>query len=516
MSTTSFVDINRLQLLHLLTMFELWSVAGTLAPTSALSEDLEVIALQPELFPPTPVESNATTFSASDFSTYLSSPSFMQGYNATPPLEIEEWLVRLGVAMAQSTEEVQFLLQPPTASATGIHESFGIPPTLTPSCPKKQFTPSTSTVPPIIVDELLKLQDASKQGTLPFPITAQLHYSIPPPPKITTLGHIAKPEPINHLFFGCNLYYLDLKAMRTTFLPGGIVPCANPEWEIDMEIGATVLLGVMFTRGAADTMRLLCPKGMAIKTVGVVFHHTAVKQYTRREIHYYSHGISWLTYMQLQELRELYVSTSHLTFKVVPLLTKELAGIRPISYDYLRKLHQDVLAATATFRRRELQGVVASNSDSFGVTYFTGSAVGKKGIATHVVETGERANAVGVPSEALDHKLSMLQASSSRPGWTSLRTFYDTAPARGSEVITATRAIDVGPDCFHEEKTIISKCNNFDQRFRLLCYLVKEAYFHRNKGDEMLVDTLLMAGGPEAYALLPAPMPMQAQRVTCR
>ncbi|KAK3261615.1 hypothetical protein CYMTET_29482, partial [Cymbomonas tetramitiformis] len=101
-------------------------------------------------------------------------------------------------------------------------------------------------------------------------------------------------------------------------------------------------------------------------------------------------------------------------------------------------------------------------------------------------------------------------ATSSRPGWTSLRTFYDTAPARGSEVITATRTIDVGPDCFHEEKTIISNCNNFDRHFQLLCYLVKEAYFHRNKGDEMLVDTLLMARGPEAYALLPAPMPMQA------
>ncbi|KAK3286561.1 hypothetical protein CYMTET_5888, partial [Cymbomonas tetramitiformis] len=361
----------------------------------------------------------------------------MQGYNATPPLEIEEWLVRLGVAMAQSTEEVQFLLYLPTASATDIHESFGIPPTQTPSCPKKQLTPSTSTVPPIIVDELLKLQDASKHGTLPFPITAQLHYSIPPPPKITALGHIAKPEPINHLFFGCNLYYLDLKAMRTTFLPGGIVPCANPEChhpdthfqyvgiqrfgasgvtpilrvdgyydyitsvhrqchtcgaasyvhdprvlrrlplavqgEIDMEIGVTVLLGVMFTRGAADTMRLLCPKGMAIKTSLV-----GEKPWGKK---------TQLQQRQLHELRELYVTTSHLTFKVVPLLTKELAGIRPISYDYLRKLHQDVLAATATFRRRKLQGVVASNSDCFDVTYFTGSAVGKKGIATHVVET---------------------------------------------------------------------------------------------------------------------------------
>ncbi|KAK3234990.1 hypothetical protein CYMTET_54782 [Cymbomonas tetramitiformis] len=97
-------------------------------------------------------------------------------------------------------------------------------------------------------------------------------------------------------------------------------------------------------------------------------------------------------------------------------------------------------------------------------------------------------------------------ASSSRPGWTSLCTFYDTAPARSFEVALATRAIGVGPDCFHEEKNIVSKCNNFDPRFQLLCYLVKDAYFHYNKGDETLVDTFLMAGGDLSLSL-PGPDP---------
>ncbi|KAK3284231.1 hypothetical protein CYMTET_8108 [Cymbomonas tetramitiformis] len=454
----------------------------------------------------------------------LSAPKYHPAFDVSfAEIEIGVLETTLGLIESIELTEVVFLHQSDPNLAQEIHELFGINHP-TPTKTNSTFRQCSRTIPTLVVSAMTDLLRKWTIFDLPYDIMEVLHYEFPPPTKTSPTGDIVKPTPLLCALQGCKLYILDLVKMRKGFLPGGLCPCANPECpKPDMRaqhigvslLGAGGITRILRTDGFYDyiTLRLLQTRKVGPGTFSTTLNDLAIKAYTEREGAYYSQGLEYIRHLEgivgdprwegmptsqqatLLEARAELLSSKHSTFVIAPFPTaSELCLKEPPPRQALAQHLQDSLASAATYRRRELQGVVAKLCSAHDVTYFAAKVCGTKGIVTETIETGELANARGVSGEKLEDKADMLESSSARVGWDASYVFYDTAPARGEDVKKYTKAKKVAPDLFHDQKNIISKLHNGDKRFKWVSSRVKWAFVHIEESDIQLIDAHLRSG----------------------
>ncbi|KAK3242039.1 hypothetical protein CYMTET_48251 [Cymbomonas tetramitiformis] len=177
--------------------------------------------------------------------------------------------------------------------------------------------------------------------------------------------------------------------------------------EVDMHLSIGHMnTSTMLSRASHDALRLLSTRKVGSATFATTAHDLALKDYEHRELHYYSlatvhcqfisnlvgdsiwPNLSPAEQMPLTALRLQYLEMLHSTWKVAPFPSTEELGSVPVAREIVSNHLRDGLAAIATYRRGEVQGVVAKDSSAFDVTYFTGPVVGSKGIATQTTEKG--------------------------------------------------------------------------------------------------------------------------------